>query len=162
MCYGVRKMKGNQWCQLLFSGLSMHVERPALPRPLPGSLWSWRGADSRIPQKNKSGLQALKLQPFLHEGRKFFVALFIFIWTTWWFGPCLSRSTKIRDRCMPWSFVSKITNPKQQITNKTQISILNDQNLPGRESLDFWILVIGIFLIFAIWNFNISKRSLRG
>jgi hypothetical protein len=30
-------------------------------------------------KKNKSGLQAFKPQPFLNEGRKFFVALFIFI-----------------------------------------------------------------------------------
>jgi hypothetical protein len=33
-------------------------------------------------KKSKSGLQAFKPQPFLNEGRKFFVALFIFIWTT--------------------------------------------------------------------------------
>jgi len=30
-----------------------------------------------------------------------------------------------------WSFVSKITNLKHQITNKSQIPIFNDQNLPG-------------------------------
>jgi hypothetical protein len=30
---------------------------------------------------------------------------------------------------LPWSFVSKITNSKHQITNKSQIPIFNDQNL---------------------------------
>jgi len=29
---------------------------------------------------------------------------------------------------LPWSFVSKNTNSKQQITNKFQIPIFNDQN----------------------------------
>jgi hypothetical protein len=32
---------------------------------------------------------------------------------------------------LPWSFVSKITNSKHQITKKSQISIFNDQNLSG-------------------------------
>jgi len=30
---------------------------------------------------------------------------------------------------LPWSIVSKNTNSKHQITNKSQIQILNDQNL---------------------------------
>ena len=38
---------------------------------------------------------------------------------------------------MPGSFVSKITNSKHQISNKSQIQILNDQNLPGRDIV--WI-----------------------
>jgi hypothetical protein len=38
-------------------------------------------------------------------------------------GPSLSRIAGVRDKmALPWSFVSKITNPKHQITNKSQIT----------------------------------------
>jgi hypothetical protein len=40
---------------------------------------------------------------------------------------------------LPWSFLAKITNPKHQITNKSQIPMFNDQNLPGRDIV--WIFV---------------------
>jgi len=41
-------------------------------------------------------------------------------------------------------FVSKITNSKHQITNKSQIPIFNDQNLPGRDIV--WILEFRLLL----------------
>jgi len=44
---------------------------------------------------------------------------------------------------LPWIFVSKNTNYKHQITNKSQISIFNDQNLPGQDIVwifEFWSL----------------------
>ena len=44
---------------------------------------------------------------------------------------------------MPWSFVSKITNFKHQITNKSQIPIFNDQNFPGQDIV--WIFGFRIF-----------------
>jgi hypothetical protein len=64
---------------------------------------------------------------------------------------------------LPWSFVSKITNSKHQITNKSQIPIFNDQNLPGREivfvlDFEFRSLFFVCFLGFVIWNFNKSMN----
>jgi hypothetical protein len=44
---------------------------------------------------------------------------------------------------LPWIFESKNTNSKHQITNKSQISIFNDQNLPGQDIIwifEFWSL----------------------
>jgi len=73
---------------------------------------------------------------------------------------------------LPWSFVSKITNSKHQITNKSQIT--NHKFKTGstrsagawpRERLFilFGILNFGhcylfVFLGFAIWNFNKSMN----
>jgi hypothetical protein len=43
---------------------------------------------------------------------------------------------------LPWSFVSKNTNSKHQITNKSQIPIFNDQKpFETKHCLDFRILV---------------------
>ena len=49
------------------------------------------------------------------------------------------------DLALPWGFVFKITNYNQQISNKFQIAINNDQNLQGGVlfgywDFDFWIL----------------------
>jgi hypothetical protein len=44
---------------------------------------------------------------------------------------------------LPWSFVSKNTNSKHQITDKSQTPIFNDQNLPGQDIVwifEFWSL----------------------
>ena len=57
---------------------------------------------------------------------------------------------------LPWSFVSKITNSKHQITNKSQIPIFNrltlslstgDLNILG----SFFSKIIGLF---EIWDFG--------
>ena len=61
---------------------------------------------------------------------------------------------------LPWSFVSKITNSKhpakrtagRQITNKFQIPIFNDQNLPGREIVFVWDLLFGISISQSTFN----------
>jgi len=53
---------------------------------------------------------------------------------------------------LPWSFVSKITNSKHQITNKSQIPIFNDQNLPGREIVFVWDLLFGISISQSTFN----------
>jgi len=45
---------------------------------------------------------------------------------------------------LPQSFMSKITNPKYQITNKSQIPIFNDQNFQG--------LTLFGFLNFGYWK----------
>jgi hypothetical protein len=51
---------------------------------------------------------------------------------------------QVRDRWLcRGSFVSKITNYKHQITNKSQIPIFNDQNLPEQDIVwifEFWSL----------------------
>jgi len=62
---------------------------------------------------------------------------------------------------LPWSFVSKITNSKHQITNKSQILIFNDQNLLGRDIVwifEFWSLEFVCYLEFDIWDFNMSMN----
>jgi hypothetical protein len=44
---------------------------------------------------------------------------------------------------LPLSFMPKITKSKHQITNKSQIPIFNDQNLPGQDIVwifEFWSL----------------------
>jgi hypothetical protein len=46
--------------------------------------------------------------------------------------------------------VSKITNSKHQITNKSQIPIFNDQNLPGRD----------IVWIFELRSLEIAYKNL--
>jgi hypothetical protein len=55
---------------------------------------------------------------------------------------------------LPWSFVSKITNSKNQITIKSQIPIFNDQNLPetlfGFSNFGHWNLFDICDLIFVI------------
>jgi hypothetical protein len=38
---------------------------------------------------------------------------------------------------LPWSFVSKITNAKHQITNKFQIPIFNDQTFQAETLFGF-------------------------
>ena len=51
----------------------------------------------------------------------------------------------------------KIPNLKHQITNKSQISIFNDQNLPDKDIVwifEFWSLEFVWYLGFDIWNFN--------
>jgi hypothetical protein len=58
---------------------------------------------------------------------------------------------------LPWSFVSKITNSKHQMTNKSQIPRFNDQNLPRRDIVwifEFRSLEIVCYLGFVIWDFN--------
>jgi len=60
-----------------------------------------------------------------------------------------------------WSFVFKNTNSKHQITNKSQIPISNDQNLPGQHIvliLEFWSLGFVWYLVIGIWNFNNSMK----
>jgi hypothetical protein len=68
---------------------------------------------------------------------------------------------------LPWSFVSKITNSKHQITNKFQIPNSKPvqhaaQALAPRERLffclGFWSLLFICFLGFVIWNFNKSMN----
>jgi hypothetical protein len=62
---------------------------------------------------------------------------------------------------MAWNIVSKNTNSKHQITNKSQISIFNDQNLPGQDIVwifEFWSLEFVWYLGFDIWNLNNSIR----
>jgi hypothetical protein len=46
---------------------------------------------------------------------------------------------------LPWSFVPEITNSKRQISNKSQITIFNDQNFSGQ----------GIVWIFEFWSLEI-------
>ena len=46
-------------------------------------------------------------------------------------------------------FMSKNTNSKHQITNKSQVPIFNDQDLQG-HCLDFRILAIEICLVFGV------------
>jgi hypothetical protein len=44
---------------------------------------------------------------------------------------------------LPWIFVSKNTNYKRQIPSKSQITIFNDQKLPGQDIVwifEFWSL----------------------
>jgi hypothetical protein len=60
------------------------------------------------------------------------IQCFISAQKTWSSGPGQ------RQMALPWSFVSKNTNPKHQITNKSQIPIFNDQNLPRGDIV--WIL----------------------
>ena len=43
---------------------------------------------------------------------------------------------------LPWNFVTKDTNYKHQIPNKSQITIFNDKNLARQ----------GIVLIFEFWS----------
>jgi hypothetical protein len=67
-----------------------------------------------------------------------------------------------RDRwlCLG-SFVSKITNYKRQITNKSQIPIFNDQNISGRDIVwifEFRLLEIVWYLQFGICSFNNSMN----
>jgi hypothetical protein len=63
----------------------------------------------------------------------------------------------VRDRwlCLG-SFVFKNTNSKHQITNKSQISIFNYQNLPGQGIV--WIFEFRSGILFDIWDliFEIS------
>jgi len=62
---------------------------------------------------------------------------------------------------LPWSFVSKITNYKHQISNKSQITIFNDQNFSGRDIVwifEFRSLEIVCNLQFDIWDFNKSMN----
>jgi hypothetical protein len=70
---------------------------------------------------------------------------------------------------LPWSFVSKITNTKHQITNKSKIPIFNDPNLPEQDIVwifVFWSLEFVWYLWFDICNFNSMKfqqsKSLLG
>jgi len=42
-----------------------------------------------------------------------------------------------RYLALPWSFVSKITNSKHQITNKIQIPIFNDQTFQAETLFGF-------------------------
>ena len=57
--------------------------------------------------------------------------------------------------------MQEIPNHKHQITNKSQITIINDQNLVSQLTatirvlssyFEFRILVIVIYLYFVIWN----------
>jgi hypothetical protein len=48
---------------------------------------------------------------------------------------------------LPWSFVSKTTNSKHQITNKSQNPNPNEQNLSGELMFGFSISVMGICLL---------------
>jgi len=50
---------------------------------------------------------------------------------------------------LPWSFVSKITNSKHQITNKSQIS-----NRFKAIVFLFGNLNFGHYYLFVFWNFN--------
>jgi len=71
---------------------------------------------------------------------------------------------------LPWSFVSKITNSKHQITNKSQITNSKPvqraaQVLAPRERLFFFVwdfefrsLLFVCFLRFVIWDFNKSMN----
>ena len=62
---------------------------------------------------------------------------------------------------LPWSFVSENTNSKHQITNKSQIPIFNDQNLPRQDIVwifEFWSLEFVWYLCFDIWDFNIWMK----
>jgi len=57
---------------------------------------------------------------------------------------------------LPWIFVSKSTNSKHQITNKSQISIFNDENFPGQDIVwifEFWSPVLRSSLLRRMdWN----------
>ena len=64
---------------------------------------------------------------------------------------------------LPWIFVSKKTNYKHQITNKSQISIFNDQNrikkrtsnIEHRTSnVEIWYAFDVYFFLFVISNFG--------
>jgi hypothetical protein len=57
---------------------------------------------------------------------------------------------------LPWSFVSKITNSKHQITNKSQTpnSKLVQSDCFFVWDLEFRSLLFICFLGFVIWNFN--------
>jgi hypothetical protein len=62
-----------------------------------------------------------------------------------------------RPLALFWSFVSKITNSKHQITNEFQIPIFNDQNfkddrLFGFLNFDLWNLIFGILI--SQWGFK--------
>jgi hypothetical protein len=64
---------------------------------------------------------------------------------------------------LPWIFVSKITNYKRQISNKSQIAIFNDQNsLELRYGVvwifEFWLLGFVWNLQFDIWDFDKSMN----
>jgi hypothetical protein len=63
-------------------------------------------------QIRAAGIQASALLKFRAQ---IFAALFIFTLITWFSGPGQS------SLALPWSFVSKITNSKHQISNKSQI-----------------------------------------
>jgi len=54
----------------------------------------------------------------------------------------------------------KISNSKHQITNKSQIPILNDQNRFGPPEAD-WSLLFVWYLLFVIWNFCHFSRLPR-
>jgi hypothetical protein len=61
---------------------------------------------------------------------------------------------------LPWSFVSKITNSKHQIPNKSQIPIFNDQNLSGPNivsNFGHWKLFDICDLIFVIFELQTKK-----
>jgi hypothetical protein len=54
--------------------------------------------------------------------------------------------------------IIEITNPKHQITNKSQIPNSNDPNLSGRANVwifEFWSLG------FVIWNFHLNSACLK-
>jgi len=74
---------------------------------------------------------------------------------------------------LPWSFVSKIPNPKHQITNKSQIQkykfqtgSLRASGPMGRRQSDYFFvwdfefrsLLFVCLLGFVIWNFNKSMN----
>ena len=68
---------------------------------------------------------------------------------------------------LPWSFVSKITNPKHQITNKSQIQNRFNAHHRGLRRVsdcffvwdfEFRSLLFVCFLGFVIWNFNKSMN----
>jgi len=61
---------------------------------------------------------------------------------------------------LPVSFLSKITNSKHQITNKSQIPIFNDQNLSGQNLVwNFGHCYLFVFwdLIFVIFKLPIKQ-----
>jgi hypothetical protein len=74
----------------------------------------------------------------------------IFYGVLWGFikpGPMGPSKIPLRggqnQMALPLRFVPKITKPKYQITNKSQIPISNDQNLKRKEIvwiLEFWSL----------------------
>jgi len=55
---------------------------------------------------------------------------------------------------LPWSFVSKITNPKHQITNKLQIT----NSKPVQRAAQVLAPRERLFFLFGILNFGHAQR----
>jgi len=61
---------------------------------------------------------------------------------------------------LPWSFVSKNTNSKHQITNKSQISIFNDQNRIKKRTSNIEHRTSNVELWYALGvSILLKKRS---